>query len=354
MPHHLLRALGRHLTVVGCIDFSPVALEKLALAGATFRRDRALWRARFHTSLLAHRTLSATLARRARTWEQPFDLALQVYGWARGQPRPYALYVDQTRLMAERGWPQWMPLTPRERHRILEFERDMYRDAEHILVMGTEGEESLASDYGVHAERITVVGGGLMFDEMPPCSGPADQPRVTFVGRDFERKGGDCLLRAFRQVRMEVPDAVLDIVGVTRRLEEPGVVSHGEIGSRQRLAQLYRRTRALCLPSRYEPYGFVLAEAMAHGVPCVATTVQSIPEILDYGRAGLLVPPSDEHALAAALVRLLQDDDLARALGQAGRRQVEQKLTWDHVAARAAPVLSAVARANEPTIPGPI
>jgi glycosyltransferase involved in cell wall biosynthesis len=84
---------------------------------------------------------------------------------------------------------------------------------------------------------------------------------------------------------------------------------------------------------------------MAHGLPCVGTTVQSIPEILDHGQAGLLVPPDEEEPLAQALLRLMRDDDLARSIGEAARRRVEGSLTWDHVAERVAPALAAAAAA---------
>ncbi len=112
---------------------------------------------------------------------------------------------------------------------------------------------------------------------------------------------------------------------------------HGRAHDRERLAALYRDARAFCLPSLYEPYGLVLLEAMAHGVPCVGTSVQAIPEILDQGRAGLLVEPHDPDALAQALVALLSDDDLAHRLGAAGRNFVESELNWDRVAERMAP-----------------
>lgn len=121
------------------------------------------------------------------------------------------------------------------------------------------------------------------------------------------------------------------------------MVCHGKISNRARLSEIYRHTRVFCMPSRYEPYGFAFAEAMAHGVPCVGTTVQSIPEILGHGRAGLLVAPNDPEELASALLRLLREDALAHRIGDAGRKHVEQNLTWEHVAARAAPLLERAA-----------
>lgn len=342
----LFDALDRRLRVVERLDYSPQGIRRLALAAATFRPSRDAWRARFHTSRLAYEVLSATLVRRLRDVKGDFDLALQVHGWVRNQPRPYALYIDQTRLMAERGWPEWLPFSRRERPKLLELETEMYRGASHLFVMGGPAGDSLVSDYGVEASQISVVGGGLPFDVLPRLSQPTAEPTILFVGREFERKGGDCLLRAFELVRERVPDATLHLVGTARRSEMPGAISHGRIADRDELASLYRGARVFCLPSRYEPYGLALIEAMAHGVPCVATNVQAIPEILDGGRAGVLVPPGDPTALAEALLRVLTDDELAREIGAAGRGEVERRLTWDHVADRMSPALSELALAT--------
>jgi alpha-maltose-1-phosphate synthase len=190
--------------------------------------------------------------------------------------------------------------------------------------------------------RISVVGGGPGFDALPRPRGLSNDPTVMFVGRDFERKGGDCLLSAFQRVRRELPDATLHIVGPSDRFDQAGVIGHGRISDPRRLSEQYGAARAFCLPSRYEPYGLALIEAMAHRVPCIGASVEAIPEILDGGRAGLLVPPGDPELLASALLRLLSDDELAQSIALAGRLRVEQELTWDRVAERMAPVLSGV------------
>jgi starch synthase len=345
VARYLLDALDRRYRVVGRLDYAPHGIRRLALGAATFRPSRETWRGRYHASAFAYRVLSSTLRRRLTGLGTDFDLALQVHGWTASQPKPYALYVDQTRLMAERGWPEWLPLTRRERGSLIPLERDMYHRAFHIFVMGATTRSSLVDDYGLDPSRVTVVGGGLPFKTLPAPGSPSPRPAILFVGRDFERKGGEPLLRAFELVRGRVSDAELHLVGVARRIEREGVVNHGKVPDRDRLSELYRRARAFCLPSLYEPYGLVLIEAMAHGVPCVGTRVQAIPEILAGGEAGLLVPPGDPAGLAEQLVRLLSDERLAREIGAAGRRRVEAELTWDHVAARMAPALGAAARA---------
>jgi alpha-maltose-1-phosphate synthase len=339
VPRYLLDALDRRFTVVDRIDFGSHGLQRLAIAAGTVRPQRAIWRARFHTSRLAHRALSRNLPRRVAAAGVEFDLALQVHGWASGQPRPYALYVDQTRLMAERGWPEWMPFTRGERDELLQLERNQYAGAAHLFVMGEPARDSLVADYGADPERISVVGGGLSYDEPPVPRGLTEEPSILFIGRDFERKGGEVLLDAFDLVRRDLPESRLHIAGATRSFDAPGVTGHGKITSREALAELYRGARAFCLPSLYEPYGLVLVEAMAHGIPCVGTEVQSIPEILDRGNAGLLVPAGDPQALAGALLRLLTDAELAAGLAETGPRWVAEALTWDRVAERMAPTL---------------
>jgi glycosyltransferase involved in cell wall biosynthesis len=242
-----------------------------------------------------------------------------------------------------------MPLAPRERSELLELERKMYDEAAHVFVMGGPSQDSLIGDYGVDDARISVVGGGLSFDGLPPPAKPRGDPTILFVGREFERKGGDDLVRAFERVRSEVPKAELHLVGISGRFDVPGVVVHGKIADRERLAGLYRAARVFCLPSRYEPYGLVLIEAMAHGVPCIGTRVQAIPEILDDGRAGVLVPPGDPSSLAEAISSLLTDDELARKIGAAGRRHAAENLTWDAVAGRVAPILTRLTTASAAT-----
>jgi len=244
--------------------------------------------------------------------------------------------------MAEAGWPAWMPFSAGERAALLKLERSMYAEAAHLFVMGKPARDSLRADYGVEESRISVVGGGLPYDDPPTPGQLANEPSILFIGRDFERKGGRVLLAAFDLVRKQLPGATLNIVGAARHYEGPGVTGHGKIRDRQRLADLYRRARVFCLPSLYEPYGLVLIEAMAHGVPCVGSAVQSIPEILDQGRAGLLVPPGDVTELADALISLLTDEQLAGSLAAKGTHWVAESLTWDHVAARIAAALTSV------------
>lgn len=341
VPGYLFDGLDREFAEVERVNYSVRGFGRAALAARTFRPTRAAWRGRFQAGRLAHRMQTASMRRQTAAAAR-HDVALQVHGWCYGQPRPLTLYVDQTRLMAHRGWPAWIPLPRRDRYWLLRAEREMYETAEHIFAMGLPTKESLAADYGIAPARVTAVGGGTNFSHPPEPRPLPEEQSILFVGRDFERKGGEVLLRAFRRVRRELPSARLDVAGPRRRIADGGVVVHGPL-DRERVAKLFRNARVFCMPSLYEPYGLTFAEAMAYGVPCVGSTAQSIPEILADGQAGLIPPAGDERALADALVRLLRDDALAVALGETGRRYGARVHTWEQVAKRMRPGLYAAA-----------
>lgn len=158
----------------------------------------------------------------------------------------------------------------------------------------------------------------------PAAARPSDGSLVVgSVGRLDPVKGYDVLLRALREVpgvRLEVVgdgDAraglaeLADRLGVAERVAWAGW--HEDARSRLACYDVF------CLPSRSEGFPLALVEAMLAGVPAVATTVGSVAEALDDGRAGLLVPPDEPAALAGALGRLRDDAALRRSLGGAAR-----------------------------------
>ncbi|MGH2463209.1 MAG: glycosyltransferase, partial [Candidatus Limnocylindria bacterium] len=119
--------------------------------------------------------------------------------------------------------------------------------------------------------------------------------------------------------------------------------------------QLYSHAALFVCPSVYEPFGITNLEAMACGVPVVATRVGGIPEVVVHGRTGLLVdPPEDPMApddtdrtardLAAAINALVADPARRVAMGEAGRQQAVEQFSWSAVASRTVEVYEAVAR----------
>jgi glycosyltransferase involved in cell wall biosynthesis len=119
---------------------------------------------------------------------------------------------------------------------------------------------------------------------------------------------------------------------------------------RPAMPALLRSAHAVVCVPWYEPFGLVPLEAMACGVPVVASAVGGMLDSVADGVTGLLVPPRDPAALARALAVLLDDEVLRSRLGRAGRQRVLQRYTWDRVAAATAEVYQGVVRQRRPTM----
>jgi glycosyltransferase involved in cell wall biosynthesis len=157
------------------------------------------------------------------------------------------------------------------------------------------------------------------------------------------------LLQAWDIVRERLPDALLWIVGVDpqgRRDSRPSVQWFGYVDDRRQLEQLYDEASLFVLPTQFEAFGHAVVEAMGSALPCVTTNVGALPEIVDDGTTGLLVPPLDPPALAEALIALLSDPVRAEAMGRAGYAKVLERFTWKHVAERMAPHIEAAVAAR--------
>jgi len=157
---------------------------------------------------------------------------------------------------------------------------------------------------------------------------------VMFVGYDFERKGGRCLIEAFRQVKKSRPSAKLVIVGAEVRVNEPGVEVVDRVRDKAQLSEMYRRANVFVLPAIYDPMPHAAMEAMSLEAPVVVSTECGTSDIIEDGKSGLIVPPGNSEVLADRLVSLLDDPQLAMKMGQAGAEIVRTKYSWEVVSRR--------------------
>jgi glycosyltransferase involved in cell wall biosynthesis len=117
-------------------------------------------------------------------------------------------------------------------------------------------------------------------------------------------------------------------LGLTSRVAFTGKVSA------ESLRRFYTSSEVVVLPSLYEGFGLPAAESMACGTPVVATHAGALPEVVGKEGAGILVPPRDPQALAAAILKVLQDEASRKKMGVLGRQRVENLFTWAKVAER--------------------
>ncbi len=165
---------------------------------------------------------------------------------------------------------------------------------------------------------------------------------ILFVGRFDPRNGLRTMLEAFRLVKEEFPACRLTVVGdgplrpYYRALAArygggdvyfAGLVNGGRPG-------YYAAADVFCIPCSKASFGVVLLEAMAAGIPIVASDINGYRTVMEDGREGLMVPPGSPPAFARALLRLLRDADLRRRMGAAGRQKALSTYSWDSVSAR--------------------
>jgi len=190
---------------------------------------------------------------------------------------------------------------------------------------------------GVDVERF---GPGVL-----PLPGLDDgKANLLFLGRLERRKGLPYLLQAYSILKKELPQLRLIVVGgdggmmgpCQRFVERTGlkdVIFTGRVPDEE-VPRYYRSAHIFCAPNTgAESQGIVLLEAMASGLPIVASRIPGFAEVLQDGRQGFLVPPGDAHALAQALYRLLSDPPLRESMGQEGLRTASC-YAWDHIVQR--------------------
>jgi glycosyltransferase involved in cell wall biosynthesis len=188
---------------------------------------------------------------------------------------------------------------------------------------------------------------------VPERPGARERGVVVFLGRYGEQKGTPTLLQAFARVAAEHPEARLIAAGDGER--ERAVALAAELGIADRLdargwlphdegQALLARAAVFVLPSREEGLPVALLEAMAHGVPVVASAVGGIPDMVQDGVHGRLIAPGDADSLADAIGALLADPEGAAAMGDAARGHIERSCSVPVVSAALEATLSDAAR----------
>jgi len=214
-----------------------------------------------------------------------------------------------------------------------------------IICVSQQVADFAAQEIGLPPAQLTVIRNGIdmdQFTDLPDqqlaraAFGLPTQGRImAAIGRPRPVKGFSYLLEAFAQIAADQPDLYLLFVGDgpdKRPLQAaaqqlPGANGVIFLGDQQGIPRLLAALDLLVLPSLWEGLPNIVLEAMAAGLPVVATAVGGTPELVIDGETGLLVPPHDPAALAQAILTLLRDPDLARRLGENGRQRVANQFT---------------------------
>jgi len=210
----------------------------------------------------------------------------------------------------------------RSRRVLAAADRAVARCAHRQIAISRGLADYLARVEGFDAGEFTIVHYGIEPGPEPPP--PPEPTRLAAVGRLIPIKGFDVLLRAFAAARTQVPELTLEVAGwgpqeeALRAAAPKGVAFLGRVAP---ASAVYERAATVVVPSRGEGFGMVALEAQERGRAAIVSDVGGLPEIVEDGVSGLVVPAGDADALAAAIVALARDPERVRRLGAAGRRR---------------------------------
>jgi len=230
------------------------------------------------------------------------------------------------------------------------IEKTAVESAHRVIAVSHKMREDILQYFDADPSRVVVIHNGIDPEQFKKTSARdvldrlgVRAPYVLFVGRITDQKGIFHLLEAARALPAGVQVVLCASAPDTPEIEErlrravagqPNVTWINEMVPVSAVVQLYSHAAVFCCPSVYEPFGLINLEAMACEAPVVASAVGGILEVVEDGKTGLLVPPAQPAALAQAITRVLGSAELARDMGRAGRRRVEEKFSWASVAER--------------------
>ena len=290
--------------------------------------------------LVAARRLRRASRRETPRWVQ--------MGSEFGHPfHDFVTFEDMTVSLAV-DLPDYVQLRPPVAAAWIRRQKLIYRRARACCVASRWAADSIV-EYGIDRSKVHVVGCGC---NIRAEVGERDWsiPRFLFLGLDWKRKNGNAVVDAFAQIRRGIPDARLCLVGDHPLVDYPGVTCYGLLrkensSERSRIEQLLRESTCLVLPSKYEPFGIVYAEAGWAGIPSIGTSIGGAADAI--GAGGIIVDPHRPAQLVKAMT-LLSQPETVRNLGAKARTHAEL-LTWDAVAHRVAGALGLADR--EPDLP---
>jgi glycosyltransferase involved in cell wall biosynthesis len=238
---------------------------------------------------------------------------------------------------------------------LMEVERETLARARLCVYPSSWAAESATRDFGVDSERVHVIEWGGANEEEPITfvdqrPDPGATIELLFIGRQQKRKGLDRVVAALDQLIEMGRSVRLTVIGdrLPRQFRRECVEDHGSLSldvpeERAKFEEAFSRATCLIHPARMEPYGHVLVESCARGVPVICTRVGGMPTIIADGVNGLLLPPEPTNeSICEAILRVADDADLARTLGAGGRRAWEDRLCWARWIERMKPLLESL------------
>ena len=223
-------------------------------------------------------------------------------------------------------------------HSFLNMQKKVVKQLDNLVTVSRASRQDIATDFAIAETKLSIVHNGIdtkVFRPIPGIEPEAFNVMAT-ASADVPLKGLDYLIRAISILTNEIPELKLTVLG---KLNEDGKTANliKQLGlenrihfysglSSQEVAELYAKATCAVVPSIYEGFGLPAGEAMACGVPVIATNGGALPEVV--GDAGITVPTRDHLSLANAIRKLLADSNLRHTLAAKGRSRILELFSW--------------------------
>lgn len=337
----------------GCLyracDVELYGLQKILPALPNFSFDKHKWWYDYMRSNLAFSQRTRNCAKITSSLAGKYNFVLQFGAMFQVNSNvPVASYHDSNIIMSLQGGTfNYSNISKNKLQGFIDREKIIYQKNEVLFTFSDFVKKSFVNDFDIDEQKVHTVYGGANIDieTLSKNERCYDGNSILFIGKEFERKGGKVLLEAFLKLKKEIPDARLVVVGSNPDIKADGVTVTGFIdksteSGRNEMLKLLCEASLFVMPSFFEPFGIVFAEAMLHRLPCIGTNICAIPEIIDNGRTGLIVEPGDSDALSDAMCTLLKDPEKMRSMGNKGYEKAISTFTWDSVTERMINIIS--------------
>jgi glycosyltransferase involved in cell wall biosynthesis len=255
---------------------------------------------------------------------------------------PIIYMTDATFQQLQGYYPSFSNLAGYNIRQGIELDKKAFQKAAHCMLSSDWNKNSAINDYGIEEAKISVVPLGPNLDLVPAANEititPVSAPRLLFLGVEWDRKGGDIALDAFRILRSKGIKAQLLIIGCVpphdlSKEEDITVIPFLDKNKEQDFQQLHKiflETTILLLPTRAECAGVVFSEASAYGIPSVTTDTGGVYTYVRNGENGFTLPlNAGPEQYAVQIEQVISNPVLLEALRKSSRKYFEASLSWD-------------------------
>lgn len=329
----LVKALEKHFNDVETLNFPSLAPSKrrfikdiingfpyLNYFTQDFQRSLTHWAFEYKSKILQKQVAQI----------KP-DVVLQIFGQAcsvKNDDIPFAMTLDYTVALAEKTYSIKRFSSQKNKEKWMEKERQAYEKATFLFPWSNVVAQSLVEDYGIEPKKIVVTGSSGNLQAPCPDEKKFGSKIILFNGSDFDRKGGDILVEAFKKIHADDPRIKLYIIGTDKGIDTGGVFYKGDINHNE-LRKLFAECDIVVSPARCDPFPGFIIEAMQFGIPCIVSNKDGMPEIVNHQQNGIVLSELSASQLSVAISNLINDNTTLIKYSRAAQDKVRSTLNWD-------------------------